>query len=199
MFIIEKIKKLLKSSNRKKLIENAAILTIIGVILLIAGKSFLGSEYGKNDKSELNQNTSAQREDGLYEKANNEMEGRLKSILSQVYGAGKVDVMVSYSVSKEKIPVSDVKKSESITDEKDSGGGTRKISQSSYESSIVFENGQNGEKSAMIVKELEPEVKGVLVVAEGAGSPAVKDKLCRAVQVLLDIPIHKIQVVEGRK
>lgn len=198
MDLLKQIKNLMGKSSRKKLIENTAILVIIGVIILIAGKSFFSgtNTADKNSNVEKDAKSNAVvRADDYYD----DTEIKLGNILSQINGAGKVEVMVTYSVSKENIPAYDVKKSESTTDEKDSGGGTRKIGQNSYESQIVYENGQNGQKNPMIIKELEPVVKGVLVVAEGATNPEVREKLCKSVQVLMDVPIHKIQVIERKK
>jgi hypothetical protein len=199
MDLIKKIKKMLESKNRKKLIQDAFIVVIIGVIIIIAGKSFFPGKEVDDKKTQTDNTTVAANSDISSNTGYSETEVKLRSILTQISGAGKVDVMVTYSVSKENVPAYDVKKSESNTEEKDSGGGTRKIDQNSYESSIVYENSQNGSKNPVIIKELEPVVKGVLVVAEGASNPEVKEKICKAVQVLMDVPIHKIQVVERKK
>lgn len=199
MDLLKRLKEMTENKNRKKLIENAVIIIIIGVILIIAGRSFFPATNSKGKQVDTPKSTDTANVSGDNTTAYSDTEVELKSILSQISGAGKVDVMITYSVSKENVPAYDVKKSESKTDEKDSGGGTRKLEQSSYDSSIVYENSQNGEKNPVILKELEPVAKGVLVVAEGAANPEVREKLSRAVQVLMDIPIHKVSVIERKK
>jgi len=199
MEIFNRLKELLESKNRRKLIENAAIIIIIGVIIIIVGSTFFS---GKEKPAANDSNTPGSdsiETSAAVTKTSDDMETKLKYILSQVEGAGKVEVMITYSTGKENIPAYDTKTSENSTDEKDSGGGARKISQSSSDSAIVFKSGVNGEKIPVIIKEIEPVVKGVLVVAEGASNPQVREKLNRAVQVLLDIPVHKIQVIERKK
>ncbi len=199
MKIISYFKELLENKNRRKLIENAVIVIIIGIIIIIAGTTFFSGKGKQEAKDPLEKGTGSTEVSAAVTPNAGDTEQKLKFILSQVEGAGKVEVMITYLTGKENIPAFDTKTSENNTDEKDSGGGTRKISQSSSDSTMVFKSGENGEKSPVIIKEIEPVVKGVLVVAEGASNPQVCEKLSRAVQVLLDIPVHKIQVIERKK
>ena len=46
----------------------------------------------------------------------------------------------------------------------------------------------------MVIKNLPPEILGVVVVAEGADSPLVKLKIIQAVQTLLGVETNNIQV-----
>ncbi|HAN09857.1 MAG TPA: hypothetical protein DCP90_04505 [Clostridiales bacterium] len=41
------------------------------------------------------------------------------------------------------------------------------------------------------------EVKGVLVISEGADNLRVKEELQKATQILLDLPIHKVYVIRS--
>ncbi len=197
-------KKLFKSEKNNKMGENLIILIIIGVIIIIAGSTL----FGEKDKPKKD-NARKIVEDESVENAEEvsvvgvnaertDIEKNIEEILSQINGAGKVDVLVTYSSGREIVPYSDIKKSDELTDEKDSGGGTRKIDQSSYESQIAYEDSGSGVKKPIILKELLPEVKGVVVVADGASDTLVKESLVNAVKVLLDIPIHKIQVFERK-
>ena len=198
MELFNRFKELLETKNRRKLVENAVIVIIIGIIVIIVGSTFFSGKDKAEDR-DLTKSTESTDTSATVTSSSGDMEQKLKYILSQVQGAGKVEVMITYSTGKENIPAYDTKTSESNTDEKDSGGGTRKISQSSSDSTMVFESSENGEKTPVIIKEIEPVVKGVLIVAEGSSDPQVREKLNRAVQVLLDIPVHRIQVIERKK
>lgn len=44
----------------------------------------------------------------------------------------------------------------------------------------------------MVVKEVYPQVKGVIVTAQGAGNTAVKAAISEAVSASLDVPVHRI-------
>ncbi len=199
MNILKRLKEMLEGKDRKKLIENTVIVIIIGIIVIIAaGTLFSGKKDSGGSQAPVAVQESTQAAVQAQASAN-PIEDELASILSKMQGVGRVDVMITYASGKESIPAYDTKRNESSTEEKDSGGGTRSISQGEYDSTVVYEDRQSGGKSALILKELQPVVKGVVVVADGADSPQVRERICSAVQVLMDIPIHKIQVMQMKK
>lgn len=200
--IVECFKKMFKAESNSKMGENLIILIIIGVIIIIAGSTIFGGN-SKSKKPDSDQITDKKKNAEEVVKLGvtdekTESEKNIEEILSQIDGVGKVDVLVTYMSGREMVPYSDVKKSDDVTDEKDSTGGTRKINRSSYESEIAYEDNGSGEKKPIIVKELLPDVKGVVIVADGAGDTIVKERLTGAVKVLLGVPVHKIQVFERK-
>lgn len=198
--VYEYLNNLLNGQSRKKVVENALIVVIIGIIIIIAGGSFMGKGKAKNDAPLISDKNAAEattKNTALEDNSDNEK--KIEALLSQIEGAGKVSIIITYSSGKEIVPAVDTKKTENDTQEKDNGGGTRSINQNDLENKIVYEESQGGGKKPIIIKEIQPEVKGVVVVADGAADSVVKESLCRAVQVLLDVPIHKIQVFERKK
>lgn len=199
MDIIKRIKELIAGQNRKKLIENTAIVIIVGVIVIIAGGTmFEGKKTGISQEGQKRAGNAADVSQMTVSVEDN-MEIKLKSILSQMQGVGEVDVMITFSTTRENVPAYDIKKIQSSTEEKDSGGGTRSVNQEEYDSTPAYEDSSAGGKTPVILKELKPEVKGVLVVAEGADSVEVRERVINAVKVVLDIPVHKVQVVQRKK
>lgn len=198
--IVKYIKEYIAGHDRKKLIENAAIVAIIGIIIIIAGSAILGG--GKNDDDAIERQYTGNSGEASRKNTTdmNQTEERLKSILSQVQGVGKVDVMITYETTSENVPAYDTKKNRNRTEEKDGDGGTRSIEQEEYDSMLAYEeSATGGEKTPVILKELEPKVRGVLVVAEGAENISVRERICNAVSVVLDIPMHKVEVIERKK
>lgn len=112
-----------------------------------------------------------------------ELEKRLSAILSKVKGAGNVNVMITYQTGKEKVIAYNT------NNEKDNSAF------SSRESAEAVINGD----SPVILKELYPEVEGVLIVAQGGGNTEVKNNLIRASQALLGIDVNKIEVLVMKK
>ncbi|MFZ5985784.1 MAG: stage III sporulation protein AG [Bacillota bacterium] len=199
--IIEYVKNLFNKENNNKWGENLIILIIIGVIVIIAGGTLFGDNDKKKNESlnkDENENVKLVGNMGITDDKS-ELEKNMEEILAQINGVGKVTVMITYVSGKEIVPVTDIKRNDNNTDEKDSAGGTRKSVQSSFESSIAYEEVNSGVKKPIIAKELLPQVKGVVVVADGASDVTVKESLVSAVQVLLDVPIHKVQVFERGK
>lgn len=124
------------------------------------------------------------------------LETDLSSILSKIQDAGRVSVMITLECGAEIIPAKDESTSEKVTNEKDTSGGTRIINEKTTDDKVVFTAAQGGNSKPLIIKEINPEVKGVIVVAEGAKDSNVKLKISRAVQTVLDIPAYKVTVYE---
>lgn len=198
--IANRIKEYVSGHDRKRLIENTAIAAIIGIIIIIAGSAILGGNRDGGGGRERKVEAKPGEAPGQNHPGINQTEEKLKSILSQVQGVGKVDVMITYETTSENVPAYDVKKNTSRTEEKDGDGGTRSIEQEECDSSIAYEeSAAGGGKTPVIIKELEPKVRGVLVVAEGAENISVRERILSAVSVVLDIPAHKVEVIQRKK
>ncbi len=124
-----------------------------------------------------------------------QLESRVKKILKSVDGVGQVEVMIVLKSSKEKILRVDKNTSDSSTDEKDSSGGTRKItSKEQQESTILTGSGEN--TAPIVEKEISPEIEGIIISAQGGGSPTVKAEISSAMEALFNLPPHKIKVLK---
>ncbi len=190
---LEIIKRKYETLGKKKLIENSIIIIIIGIIALITGGYFSSNDKAKVNKSEEGQALNSEMPVQGKSRAE-DLEERMEFILSKIHGAGDVNVMITFESGRELVPAYDLKNSDNETEEKDGGGGSRSIKNIERESKMVFGNGKNGSEGPVIIKEIEPKALGVVITAEGAKDPVIKDSLYRAAEVLLDIPIHKIQV-----
>lgn len=124
-----------------------------------------------------------------------ELEQRVREILKNVDGVGTVDVMIVLKSSAEKVVHTDSSTSRSTTDEKDSGGGTRKIESEDKESSTVLTSG-DGQNTPIIEKELRPQLSGIVISAAGGGNPTVRAEISAAMEALFDLPAHKIKVLK---
>jgi stage III sporulation protein AG len=110
-------------------------------------------------------------------------------------GVGAVEVMITLKDTGELVLDKDLTRSESIRTEEDTqgSGGRSDQSLSTQESAVRSENGTDS--SPFIAKEVKPQVEGVLVVAQGGGSPTVVKNISEAVLALFPIEAHKIKVV----
>jgi stage III sporulation protein AG len=202
MKILEWLKEKLMTYNDKKIYTNLIVLLCMGITFVIVAnfyrdislkskgdfeKSLKNSDY--DDVSEYNSN----KDD--FEK---DMEKHLSEILSKIDNVGKVSIMITYKTGKELITDKDNSINDKITDEKDTEGGTRVINESSINDKTVMVNEQGGGSKPVVVKEINPEIKGVIVVAEGAKDSKVKQKLSKAVQTVFDIPAYRVIVLETK-
>lgn len=122
-----------------------------------------------------------------------ELEGKLEKILSQVEGAGKVMVLVTFKDSGELIVKSDISES-TKTDGVTADG--QLIGEKKIEEKVIFGKESDGSLSPYITKTVYPEISGVLVLAQGASDTGVMVRLTEAVSAVLGIEINKIKVMK---
>jgi len=121
---------------------------------------------------------------GLKTKENNtvtnyvsELEIRLSDNLSKVKGVGKVSVVISVKSGMETVLAMNTTKT--VTDE-----GTF------IEETPLIINGKT-----IVLKELYPEIIGVLIIAEGADNISVLKKIQQATTSLLDVNLNQIEIL----
>ncbi len=119
------------------------------------------------------------------------LEDKLKSVLSSIKGAGNVNVMITLESGPElKIATQTDERTNTTTN---ASGTTTSITV--VEEPIIIT--QNGEETPLVLMEILPVVKGVVVVAEGAKDVGVKLQLLEAVQALLSLSSGNIQILTG--
>ncbi len=172
----------------KKKIQYLAILLVVIVILAI----YFASSGGITKKQENNNTSSAANTEVQSAQTADSIEQQLKYTLSQIEGAGKVEVMITYESSSEIVPAISVDKQTSTTTNT-SDNSMSTTNTENTQSEVVTVNGSNG-NSALVLKEKSPEIRGVIVVAEGADNIAVKLNLLSAVKTLLNISPDQVDV-----
>lgn len=119
-------------------------------------------------------------------------EQRLEEVLSSIKGAGEVKVMITYFSSDETVTAMNSQKQTSITTETTENG--TKTSQTTVENSTPMTVGSGGSESAFVLKNNEPEIKGVIVVAQGAQNLSVRLELEKAVETVLQILPSQVEI-----
>lgn len=123
------------------------------------------------------------------------LEERVREVLKHVEGVGTVDVLIVLKSSAEKVVHMDVSRSKSISQEKDSSGGTRDTQNEEEENSAVFTGTDQG-KTPVIQKEFYPEISGIVISAAGGGNPSVNAEITAAMEALFGLPANKIKVLK---
>lgn len=182
----------------KRKIENLVVFAIILIITIISINLIWNG-----DKKESSENTTSSKilaknnEINLEQKADsittNELEVKLKNILSKIQGVGQVEVFINYSESSEVIPMYNENSQTSLTEETDTSGGVRKIQETDTQKEIIYQE-DSGSKEVITQKVIEPKVEGAIITAEGAGDVNVKTNIIQAVEATTGLATHKIQV-----
>lgn len=189
-------------SNCKKRLPWMIILLIIGIVLLSVS-SFItdkegdisgieDEETGVESTDEIKKGSSSESQ---REKAAEVLEQRLEEALGEISGVGDVAVTVTLETGPEFEYAVDVSSNEREVREDDNEGGERVTVETTTDNKLVLVQRSNASgEEPVVIKEIQPEIKGVLVVAQGAGDPAVRSGLSRAVQTVLGVPAHVVTV-----
>lgn len=171
---------------------------ILGIFLLILPAAFGVSEKSgglSNDNAPESVKTGSDNSSSALSFAESE-EKRLEEILRSMKGVGKADVIIHVETSTKKVNASELKSVHEETDEGDSSGGKRVNSKSDENSTLKVLKDSAGNESLVHIYDEYPEIKGVMISAEGADSNAVKETIINAVSALYGIPVHKVSVVK---
>ncbi|GAV25666.1 stage III sporulation protein AG [Carboxydothermus islandicus] len=179
-----------KEIERDKLIFFVS-LAIIGLVFLAWGES----PKSKTATPELPR-SSAQIESEI-NRQEKELAERLEGILGKIAGVGEVAVEVKLLRSSAKEYALNRNAGQKITNETEKSGISRSINENTDQKEVVLIKDREGQESPVLLTEETPVVGGVVVVAEGAGNPALKEKIIQAVASALAVPLHKIEVLEG--
>lgn len=124
----------------------------------------------------------------------NRYENQLREVLENIIGVNDVTVMVNLDSTKAKVFQKNITAQSQSTDETDREGGKRKVEDRSRDEQVVIL--RNGDKEQpLVVKTMKPEIRGVLIVAQGVDNLKVKQMVVEAVTRVLDVPSHHVSVL----
>ena len=120
---------------------------------------------------------------------------QLEVILANIQGVGDVKVFINYSETSEVVAMFNETTKTSNTEENDTSGGIRKIQETDAQKEIIYQE-ENGEKTPITQKVIQPKVEGAIITAKGASNAEIKTNIIQAVEAVTGLATHKIQVFE---
>lgn len=180
-----------------KLAENKKAQMILAIILLLlAIRMFIPASPPVDQAVVASGQTAADKfaSVGEYQLS---LERQLTLALSQVHGVGQVTVMLTLGATFDRQLAVNVEQTTRTTEDRD-GTGASIVSQEKTLSSQPVMSRTGGGDSVVATTELMPRIKGVLVIASGAKDARIQEALTRAVQTILSLPAHKVQVLPGK-
>jgi stage III sporulation protein AG len=182
-------KKLPKFIEKIKKIKNfeiyIAVIFVLIILLIYFSSNFSCSSPKKTSNEDAYQSA--------YDYCE-QIESKLRNILSTIKNAGRVDVMITFESTPERIIAYITNSSSNI-----SSGGNGIYNENTTNTSTPQIIYVDGDQIPLILKEISPKVTGVLVVAEGADDVKVKLDIINAVSVVLDVSADKIKVLTMNK
>lgn len=185
--------------DHKRKIENLVVFVILIIVtLIVINQIWNGQEEGKQSmqNEEVDDKVLASQEiteNMVSGSSSTDLENSLETILGNIEGVGKVKVLITYSESSQTVPMFNEDTSISATEETDTNGGSRKISQENTKKEVIYQE-VDGEKIPITQSVIMPTIEGAIITAAGAGNATVKSNIIQAVEAATGLATHKIQV-----
>ena len=185
--------------DHKRKIENLVVFVILIIVtLIVINQIWNGQEEGKQSmqNEEVDDKVLASQEiteNMVSGSSSTDLENSLETILGNIEGVGKVKVLITYSESSQTVPMFNEDTSISATEETDTNGGSRKISQENSKKEVIYQE-VDGEKIPITQSVIMPTIEGAIITAVGAGNATVKSNIIQAVEAATGLATHKIQV-----
>lgn len=161
---------------------------IIGIALIFFS-GFIKSE--KKDQ-EVNQKAESTSIDDYVK----QLEANLTNMVSCIKGAGDCKVMVTIESGAQTIYATEGKKNTEDTEDSSNGELKRRQKSDDSETKYITVKGPNGEEEALAITEVQPTVKGVVVVCSGGDDPEVQQRIINAVTTALNITTKRVCVTK---
>lgn len=179
-----------KTANKAKWMAIAAIIGISFMLLSdLKDRGEINAVLPQDSSEEGNEQTAPAKED--FEKI---YERELTAALEQIAGVSNVTVVVTIEASERKVFEKNTAVKTQETKEQDKRGGERTITDQTRDENLVMVKQDGGE--APVIQEMKkPDIRGVLVVAEGAENIQVKKWIIESVTRVLNVPSHRVAVM----
>jgi stage III sporulation protein AG len=177
------------------------IIFIAGILLILLSIPTIFN--GKNEAKKNSQDTNSVTNQNVTNTTSHDtntyitdMENKFKNILRKVSGIGEVEVMLTLEASKEQVTLKDSPYTQESLNEVDGEGGSRTENSVRREETTVLVTTEDGNSEPYILQELEPDVEGVVVIAEGGDNTDIILDIMEAAEALFDVPAHKVKVMK---
>ena len=176
----------------RKMIVGAGLL---GVFLIVISGSFKGCSTQTQAAVSA---SSQQRTVITADEYARQLESGLSGIISQIDGAGNVHIMVTLEQTAESVYAKEQKTSDEGTSEADESGTGRQQTNKSNETTYLVIKDENGSERALQLTEIQPLIRGVVVVCDGGGDAKVQTEITNAVTTALHITSVRVCVIKAK-
>lgn len=167
--------------NKVKIDKKTAMFLVAGLTaILIIFLSEINSSGSKEKEISINsdENTSVTYCEYL--------EDKIQEIVESIEGAGEAKVMITLSETTEYIYA---------TNDRDTRKNSENSEDSTFENDyVIIENNNND--AGLLIKTIEPKVRGVAVVCEGGHDSSVQRQIYSAVSAVLNISTSRISITK---
>ena len=125
-----------------------------------------------------------------------QLEENLADIVNGISGGTDAKVMITLEKGTQYVYATEQKKSQQKTQDQNTGSTTRNQENNSLETNYIIVKDADGSQKARAITEVQPVVKGVIVVCKGGDLPSVQQNIIDAVTTALNISSARVCVIK---
>ena len=171
--------------------EQWLICGLAGLLLLV-----IAAPVKQKEQKKTQEEVTVQWQEPTDDQIRQSYEKQLESVLSQVEGVGTVQVAVAMESTGKKQVEKDSPEDTSTSSEKGDSGTERTSQTVTTGETTVYEYTGDGGQTPYISSSTYPEIRGVIVVAQGGGNPVIVQQIQEAVMALFHVEAHEIKVLK---
>lgn len=179
-----------------KLEENQTYRKVIIIACLIGIALIFLSGLFKSDGSESEKKSSEN--EVTPQQYALQLENSLTDIVTKIQGVGNAEVLVTLERGTQYVYATEEKKSNQTTEDKSDGTVTKNEENDNSEEKYIIIKDANGGQKALAVTQVQPIIKGVVVVCDGGDNPTVQQNIISAVTTALDISSVRVCVIKAK-
>lgn len=182
--ILSRLKEYTKSP---RFVKGLVVVGLVGIVLILLSDLFQGKAVDNQQPTTEIQYVSL----AEYE---NQLEQGLAEIISSINGAGKTRVLLTMESTVEQVYATNKNLAQNNSTNSSNGNLPSSDNDTQAESTYITVELSDGTEQTVLVKEIQPKVRGVLVVCAGGDDSIVREKIIDAVTKALDISSSKVSV-----
>lgn len=183
------LQKISGTSLWKRIVKDKKVLLLLtagiaGMLLLLATEFFPAQSDSAEKTGESPEQVAEDRQSYVAE-----TEDKLAAIISSISGVGRTKVMVTLENSEESVWAT-----QGAQERENSGtdGGEKYSREDEY----VLIQSSSSEEGGLLLKIIQPRIRGVAIVCDGGDNVYVREKITSAVAAVLDISTAKISIAK---
>lgn len=169
-------------------------LGLLGMVLIMVSSFFGGSKESRSSPASAAAAGAETKTAAVYA---GEVEQKLLNLIGEIEGVGELRVLVTIENGYEKVYAQSGKSSQNSESVYDAEGKPSRVQQNQNEEhAYVFVENSGSKREALLITQIEPKIKGVVVVCQGADNLVVQERVISAVTTALGISSNRVCVLK---
>lgn len=177
--------------------QKPLIMVVLGIVLMVGGKLITpeGADTSAAEPKADPYGSAGSAIASTDAETGKRLEQEIETLLCAISGVKEAKVVIAYEDSGQQQVEKDMVSQTDETKEEDGQGGNRTVTGEQKQETTVYVEDGEGNRYPFVKQETYGTVRGVAVVVKGNYDEGIREKIVRTLEVLLDVPTHKIQVI----